>query len=128
MINNALAPVTADGTVAGLGLWEITLSQSNECNSDHAAKWETSTMMHFYPDLVDLAALGTGPLAPGMQPPDGIDGLDPRKHASAGVGQRSAELSAEALGSKARELLHSLPKGNEPQRPPSIKPGEWWMI
>jgi hypothetical protein len=29
-------------------------------------------MMFFYPDLVDLSALGDGPLAPDMKPPDGI--------------------------------------------------------
>jgi hypothetical protein len=49
MIDRALAPVVADGTMAGLGLWEITLSQGPESNSDHAAKWETSNMMFLYP-------------------------------------------------------------------------------
>ena len=36
----------------------------------------------FYPDLVDLSALGDGPLAPNRKAPDGTSGLDPRKHAS----------------------------------------------
>ena len=49
MINKALEPVTEDGTAAGIGLWEMTLSQCDESNSDHAAKWETSNMMFFYP-------------------------------------------------------------------------------
>jgi creatinine amidohydrolase/Fe(II)-dependent formamide hydrolase-like protein len=89
MINKALEPVVADGTVAGIGLWEITLSGSAESGTDHAAKWETSNMMFFYPDLVDLAALGKGPLAPNMKPPDGIGGLDPRKHASREAGQHA---------------------------------------
>ena len=79
MINKALEPVVADGSVAGIGLWEITLSRGPESNTDHAAKWETSDMMFFYPDLVDMSELGTGPLAPRMKPPDGIGGLDPRK-------------------------------------------------
>jgi hypothetical protein len=104
------APVVADGTVAGIGLWEITLSKSAESGTDHAAKWETSNMMFFYPDLVELSALGDGPLAPNMKPPDGIGGLDPRKYASAETGLRNVELASRSIGLKAKELLLSLPE------------------
>jgi creatinine amidohydrolase len=128
MINQALVPVLADGTVAGLGLWEITLSRGAESNTDHAAKWETSNMMFFYPELVDLAALGENPLAPDMKPPDGIGGLDPREHASLEVGRRNVELAAAALGRKARELLAALPARPDSAPPPRIAPGQWWMI
>jgi len=62
MINKALEPVSADGTVAGIALWEVTLSQGAESNTDHAAKWETSNMRFFYRELVELGALGDGPL------------------------------------------------------------------
>ncbi len=126
MINKALEPVLADGTVAGIGLWEVTLSQGAESNTDHAAKWETSNMMFFYPELVALGALGDGPLAPDMKAPDGIGGLDPRKHASAGIGRRNAELASRAIGNKARELLEKLPA--KTSEPPAIVPGQWWMI
>ena len=128
MINKALAPVVADGTVAGIGLWEITLSRGPESNTDHAAKWETSNMMFLYPDLVDLSALGDGPLAPNMKPPDGIGGLDPRKHASAEVGRRNVELAAQAIAKKAKELLEALPAIQDASRPLVISPGQWWMI
>jgi creatinine amidohydrolase len=128
MINKTLAPVVADGTVAGLGLWEITLSQSNESNTDHAAKWETSNMMFLYPELVDLSTLGDGPLAPNMKPPDGIGGLDPRKHASLEVGKRNVALAAQAIGRKAKELLESLPENQRSFKLPSISPENWWMI
>ncbi|MHC4691668.1 MAG: creatininase family protein [Planctomycetota bacterium] len=128
MINQALKPVTADGTVAGVGLWEITLSKGPESGSDHAAKWETSNMMFLYPDLVDMSTLGTGPLAPNMKPPDGIGGLDPRKHASLEVGKRNIKLAAEAIGKKARELLKSLPKDKRSFNLKSIRPGYWWLI
>lgn len=128
MIDKALAPVVADGTAAGMGLWEITLSRSNESNTDHAAKWETSNMMFFYPDLVDMSALGDGPLAPDMKPPDGIGGLDPRKHASAEVGRRNVELASQAIGKKARELFESLPENQRTFPLRSISPGNWWMI
>ncbi|UCG49744.1 MAG: creatininase family protein, partial [Phycisphaerales bacterium] len=60
MINEALEPVTADGAAVGIGLWEITLSSGRESGTDHAAKWETSNMMFFYPELVDMSELGTG--------------------------------------------------------------------
>jgi len=128
MINKALEPVVADGTVAGIGLWEITLSRGPESNTDHAAKWETSDMMFFYPDLVDLSTLGHGPLAPRMKPPDGIGGLDPRKHASFEVGRRNVELASQAIGRKARELLESLPEDQRSFKLPAISPGNWWMI
>jgi creatinine amidohydrolase len=128
MINKALEPVVADGTVAGIGLWEITLSRGPESNTDHAAKWETSDMMFFYPDLVDLSTLGDGPLAPRMKPPDGIGGLDPRKHASYEVGRRNVELASQAIGRKARELLESLPEDQRNFKLPAIQPGHWWMI
>jgi creatinine amidohydrolase len=128
IINKALAPVVADGTVAGLGLWEITLSRSAESNTDHAAKWETSNMMFLYPDLVDMSALGDGPLAPDMKPPDGIGGLDPRKHASVEVGRRNVELASKAIAKKAKELLESLPQDQRSFKLPAISPGHWWMI
>jgi len=128
MINKALEPVVADGTVTGIGLWEITLSRGPESGTDHAAKWETSDMQFFYPDLVDLSELGTGPLAPSMKPPDGIGGLDPREHASAQVGEKNVDLAAEAIAKKARELLESLPKEHRAFRLESVSPGHWWMI
>ncbi len=128
MINQAIEPVTADGTVAGIGLWEVTLSRGDESGTDHAAKWETSNMMFFYPDLVDMSELGTEPLTPNMKPPDGIGGLDPRVHASAEVGRRNVELAAESIGKKAKQLLESLPENQRSFRLQRISPEYWWLI
>jgi len=128
MIDKALAPVVADKTVAGMGLWEITLSRGPESGTDHAAKWETSNMMFLYPDLVDMSTLGDGPLAPNMKPPDGIGGQDPRKYASAAVGRRNIELAAQAIGKKAKELLEALPEDQRSFTLPALSPGNWWMI
>jgi creatinine amidohydrolase len=128
MINKALEPVTADGTVAGLGLWEITLSRGPESSSDHAAKWETSNMMFFYPQLVDMAELGDGPINLDMKPPSGIGGLDPREHASAEVGARNVELAAGAIGRKAQELLASLPEEQRSFNLEALSPGHWWLV
>lgn len=128
LVNQALAPVIADGTVAGIGLWEMSLSRCAESDSDHAAKWETSNMMFFYPECVDMDELGTGPLAPNMQAPDGIGGLDPRTHATAAVGERNAELAATAIGLKAQELLASLPPEHRAFRLTALAPGTWWSV
>jgi len=128
MVNKALAPVVEDKTVAGMGLWEITLSRGPESGTDHAAKWETSNMMFLYPGLVDISTLGDGPLAPNMKPPDGIGGQDPRKYASAEVGRRNIELASQAIGKKAKELLESLPPDQRSFRLPAISPEHWWMI
>ncbi len=128
MINKALEPVVGDGTVAGIGLWEITLSRSDESDTDHAAKWETSNMMFFYPGLVDMSALGDGPMNLDMKPPHGIGGLDPREHASARVGERNVELAAEAIGKKAKELLASLPEDQRCFNLEAISPEHWWLV
>ncbi|MHC4591544.1 MAG: creatininase family protein [Planctomycetota bacterium] len=128
MIERALEPVTADGTCAGIGLWEVTLSMSAESATDHAAKWETSNMMFFYPDRVDMSELGSGPIQLDMGPPDGIGGLDPREHASVEVGQRNVELAAATIGEKARELLRSLPPQCREFGLPAIEPQYWWVV
>ncbi|MEI6049646.1 MAG: hypothetical protein WCS03_12155 [Bacteroidota bacterium] len=127
-IKKALEPVVADGTITGTGLWEVSLSLSGESSSGHAAKWETSDMMFSYPDLVDMKELGTAPLAPDMKPPDGIGGLDPRVHASVEVGRRNVELAAAAIGTKAKELLETLPENQRAYNLSSICPPYWWQI
>lgn len=128
LINEALKPIVADGTIAGIGLWEMSLSRCAESDSDHAAKWETSNMMFFYPELVDLAQLGTSPLDSKKIPTDGIGGLDPRAHASAEVGRRNVELAAESIGQKARQLLDSLPAEQRAFRLETISAARWWLI
>jgi len=128
LINEALKPVVSDGTVIGIGLWEMSLSRRENSDSDHAAKWETSNMMFFYPDLVDMKELGTAPLAPDMKPPDGIGGLDPREHASSEVGRRNVELAVDAIGRKAQELLMSLPEDKRSFSLAAISPEHWWSV
>jgi len=128
MINASLAPVVAGGEAAGVGLWEMTLSRCDESSSDHAAKWETSNMMFFYGDLVDMGELPDGPMNLDMKAPHGIGGQDPRVHASVEVGRRNVELAADAIGRKARELLESLPPDKRDFDLPAISPEHWWMI
>jgi len=130
MVEEALKPVMADGTCTGRGLWEVTLSHCDESATDHAAKWETSNMMFFYPDRVDMATLGTDEIVLDMSPPHGIGGLDPREHASAAVGELNCELASAALGAEARRLLESLPAECQAFGRDRIEPGQdgWWMV
>ncbi len=85
-------------------------------------------MMFFYADLVDLGALGDGPPAPDMRPPDGIGGRDPREHAGAEVGRRNAEVAVEMIGRRARELLESLPEDERSFPLKAISPEHWWYV
>ena len=128
LINEALQPVVADHRCTGVGLWEMSLSQGPESSSDHAAKWETSNMLYFYPEQVDLAVLGTAPLTPHQKPPHGIGGLDPRAHASVSVGRRNVELTSDSIGQKARELLATLPPSEQGFGLPALNPDHWWGV
>jgi len=128
MVDDALQPVIEEGGIAGMGMWEISLSKCDDSSTDHAAKWETSNMMFFYPDRVDMSELPDGPMNLDMKPPHGIGGLDPRVHASAEVGRKNVELASKAIGEKARELLNSLPEDQRGFSLSEIAPGTWWMV
>lgn len=153
LLREALAPVLAKGGVAADAVWEFetdmkqvksvkympdgrlfvdgaetTVQRDAESCSDHAAKWETSNIMHLYPELVDMRELGTEPFPLDMSAPWGIGGLDPRKHASAEVGRRNLALAAAYLARRARELLASLPPDQRTFTPPAISPSRMWGI
>jgi hypothetical protein len=84
--------------------------------------------MFFYPDLVDMAALGDEEMIFDMREPWGIGGEDPRVHASQAVGKRNAELAARAIGKRAQELLGSLSPEHRGFGIEKIEPGPWWMV
>jgi creatinine amidohydrolase len=128
MLNNALEPVIAEGGLAGTGLWEMTLSKCADSDTDHAAKWETSNMMFFYPELVDMAELGDEAIVIESIDKWGVHGLDPREHASAKVGELNCTLCAEAIGQKAHELLASLPEDQRDFNIEAIIPEHWWLV
>jgi creatinine amidohydrolase len=66
---------------------------SPEMPGDHAAANETSYMMHFFPETVDLARLPSIAEVPALPFREhGIGGVDPRTEASAQRGQRQVEL------------------------------------
>ena len=128
MIQQAVDTVCADGECAGFAGWEVTLSEGPESATDHAAKWETSNMMFFYPQFVDMGELPEGEMDDETKKELGIGGIDPSRHASAEVGRRNVELAHEAIGRKAQELLASLPKGNQGFAIKGINPECWWLV
>jgi len=154
LLRDALAPVLASGGIAGEAQWDIawnhadrpgcvqylpdgrllidgeetTIQRDAESCSDHAAKWETSNMLFFYPEHVDLHALGTDPIALDMSPPHGIGGLDPRVYASEDVGRRNVEIAVDWLGNLAQSLLASLPEDQRVFSLPAIGPEHWWAV
>ena len=93
----------AGGTMDVLRLVE---TQAPGAGGDHAAKWETSAMLHLHPDTVDLGALEGEPTddigGPEQKtnwmleeyrdhPCYGIVGIDPRRYASEAAGRQHTE-------------------------------------
>ena len=78
---------------------------------DHAAKWETSFLLHLRPDCVDLGVYAGRRKEPlvGVKSMD-IHGPveDPRLSASEEIGKRASELMVEGMIRKARELLQTV--------------------
>ncbi|MCJ8329251.1 MAG: creatininase family protein [Lentisphaeria bacterium] len=144
MMNRSLKPVidseeldlksriqkpNSPNSIAGVGDWEFTLADDEEnCASDHAAKWETSDMMFFYPDCVDIAALGTETFALDMSAPYGIGGMDPREHASPELGEKKADLASAAIAAKAQELFEGLSQEAKDKDTGAITPENWWIV
>ena len=99
----------AGGTMRVLALIE---NQAPGVDGDHAAKYETSSMLYLDPPLVDMTALQgkpdddiSGPaekvnwMGDGYRghPCYGLVGIDPRGHASAAVGAESTTLLIDFL-------------------------------
>lgn len=69
---------------------------------DHGALWETSTLLALRPELVDLDALGQGPLTPAES---GVVGRDPRYTASPSLGVTALSLAVERIIIAVNDLL-----------------------
>lgn len=72
--------------------------------SDHAAANETSIMMHYYPQLVNMSALPQETDAR----LEGVNGDDPRKYASAEMGRAAAEETMAFLEAALTKCLGEL--------------------
>lgn len=69
---------------------------------DHGALWESSVLLATRPDLVDLPALGGGPLHPAAS---GVVGRDPRDTASSSLGLSALNLALERVTAAVGDLL-----------------------
>ena len=72
--------------------------------SDHAAKWETSILWYARPELVDMSRLPKDTSIP----LEGVEGKDPRLHASRELGKGAIEAVAKDLATKGEKLLAGL--------------------
>jgi creatinine amidohydrolase len=79
----------------GMRLLGVTSGIAKQWKSqmDHAARNETSLMMHYHPELVDLSQLPEDRSVT----PQGVGGEDPRE-ASAAFGEECAEISIKLVG------------------------------
>lgn len=73
---------------------------------DHAASNESSLMMYYYPELVQMEQLSDDT----AQWPLAVAGKDPRIYASAEQGQRAVEFQLERMTQVLRQALDSLDK------------------
>jgi len=112
-LQKAVDAISADGKAAGFAMMEGSLNADDaEVGMDHAAKWETSYMMAFRPELVEMDRIAREDLvSEAGRKEAGIGGLDPREHASAEVGEKAIARMVDAIGRKAKELLAGLAKG-----------------
>ncbi len=72
--------------------------------SDHAAANETSIMMHYYPELVNMSALPKEANAR----LEGVSGDDPRQYASADMGKAAIEETIAFLEAELMKCLEEL--------------------
>ena len=80
-----------------LGTPEYMLALDEGYTGDHAAYFETSLMMHLYPEAVNLDALGDPPHR-------GVGGRDPKEFANAEDGKRFADAIIGRLAHLARSM------------------------
>jgi creatinine amidohydrolase len=95
----------AGGTMRVLALIE---NEAPGIGGDHASLYETSSMLYLHPELVDPAILPAGADTDDAihnwmganyrgHPCFGLVGIDPRGHASAGLGQANSERLIDTL-------------------------------
>jgi creatinine amidohydrolase len=94
-----------DGAIA----WafpDYAMTRDDGIDGDHAGATETSYMLYFHPELVDLSRLTKdGEL---NMEEDGVGGLDPRTHASAKLGRDATNILVKNAAAEVRRLLEQI--------------------
>jgi len=111
-IQRAVDSVQKTGRATGFAMMEGDLYDLTDDSMDHAAHWETSLMMYFRPELVDMDQIkGEDLESEDGRKEAGIYGRDPRVHASRELGEKIANRIVDRIGQKARDLLATLGEG-----------------
>jgi creatinine amidohydrolase len=95
---------TVSGRLAQTVVWvlpEYELARELGYHGDHAAKWETSILMHLRPELVDMERLDDRTAT------EGIYGEDPRRSANSELGAQVVESIVEHLSGRVAKFLRS---------------------
>lgn len=95
----------AEHAIERRGLLALTippLALVDEEMLDHGGLWESSVLLALRPDLVDMVALGAGPLHPSAS---GVVGRDPRDTASPSLGLSALNLALERIVVAVADLL-----------------------
>ncbi|MFW5998318.1 MAG: creatininase family protein, partial [Halanaerobiaceae bacterium] len=71
---------------------------------DHAAAWETSLMLYFRPELVDMEQLPESEKKSLI----GVMGRDPRKHASSELGKKGVKLIIDKIDTKIKNIFDKM--------------------
>ncbi len=108
-IQRAVVAVQKTGKATGFAMMEGDLCDLTDDSMDHAGHWETSLMMYFRSELVDMEQIeGEDLESEEGRKEAGIYGRDPTKHASRELGEKIANRIADRTGQKARKLLATL--------------------
>jgi creatinine amidohydrolase len=82
--------------------YDIAAFGHEEIGGDHAAKWETSYLMALRPECVDMTVYHG---RPAEEPLIGVDGEDPRVHATKQLGESACQLIVRGMIRKGNRLL-----------------------
>ncbi len=113
-----------------ISLLPITPSIKNneKSSSDHAAKWETSHMLHSCPQSVDLKTLEGKEIKLDMQPPLGIGGSHSPLDGNAKIGKESIEIKGNYLSEMVLKTLETMTQKQREFHLPAISPEHWWFV
>jgi creatinine amidohydrolase len=103
VVRDAAVRMTKELGIPILGTPEYFLALDEKYYGDHAAFFETSMMMHLFPDYVDVHRLG-------VEPHRGVGGLDPKRHANPGDGKRFCD----AITGRLSRLAKAMPGWDAP--------------
>jgi creatinine amidohydrolase len=99
LVQNVAKAFSETHTLNVAGLTDRDLAQSVGHTGDHAAKWETTIMMHVHPTLVNMSRIEGDPVM------HGIHGVDPRTSATPELGKIVVDVMVDELVALGKTLV-----------------------